>query len=127
MMLMIICWHHILFPLIFGQLTVIGLINVFCQSKEARTDINVFCMPFMMTILCLLLKGEDKMETGYFDDNGKSIYVGDRLKSEWGYEVIVEMIDGEYVGKLVCDENHSCKDIPYSLNKGKGCCKVEEN
>lgn len=63
------------------------------------------------------------METGYFDDNGKSIYVGDRLKSEWGYEVIVEMIDGEYVGKLVCDENHSCKDIPYSLNMGRGYYK----
>jgi hypothetical protein len=65
------------------------------------------------------------METGYFDDNGQSIYVGDRLKSKWGYEVIVanEKIDGEFVGKLVCDENHSCKDIPYSLNMGMGYYK----
>ena len=27
--------------------------------------------------------------TGYFDDNKQPILVGDKLKSEWGYEVIV--------------------------------------
>jgi len=27
--------------------------------------------------------------TGYFDDDNKPIFVGDKLKSEWNYEVIV--------------------------------------
>jgi hypothetical protein len=30
----------------------------------------------------------------------------------------------QYCGKLVCDENHSCKNIPYALNKGKGYNKI---
>jgi hypothetical protein len=66
--------------------------------------------------------------TGYFDDNNKPIYVGDRLKSEWDYEVIVvKDEDGDYSGKLVCDEDHSCKNIPYALNKGKGHRKIIGN
>lgn len=63
--------------------------------------------------------------TGYFDDANKPIFVGDRLKSEWSYEVIVVKDgDGDYSGKLVCDDNHSCKNIPYALNKGKGYSKI---
>jgi len=63
--------------------------------------------------------------TGYYDDNHKPIFVGDRLKSEWKYEVIViKDKDGDYSGKLVCDDNHSCKNIPYALNKGKGYSKI---
>lgn len=63
--------------------------------------------------------------TGYYDDNHEPIFVGDRLKSKWGYEVIVVKDNGdEYSGKLVCDDNHSCKNIPYALNKGNGYSKI---
>ena len=63
--------------------------------------------------------------TGFYDDNNKPILVGDKLKSEWGYEVIfVKDKDGYYSGKLVCDDNHSCKNIPYALNKGEGYSKI---
>jgi len=60
--------------------------------------------------------------TGYFDDNNHPICVGDKLKSEHGYEVIVfkDSDDASYYGQLVCDNSHSCKNIPYSLNEGKG-------
>lgn len=59
--------------------------------------------------------------TGYWDDSGNKIYVGDTLLSKWNYKVIVvQDEDGNYNGKLVCDDNHSCKNIPYALNKGKG-------
>ena len=63
--------------------------------------------------------------TGFYDDNNKQILVGDKLKNEFGYEVIVVRDeDGDYIGKLVCDDNHSCKNIPYSLNEGKGYSKI---
>ena len=63
--------------------------------------------------------------TGYLDDNNNKIYIGDKLKSEWGYEVIVTMDeDGDYSGTLICKENHSCKNIPYALNEGKGYTKI---
>ena len=58
--------------------------------------------------------------TGFYDENNKPIFIGQTLKSEWNYEVIVCNNDGDYYGKLICDDNHSCKDIPYSLNEGKG-------
>lgn len=68
-----------------------------------------------------------KKFTGFFDDNQKPIYVGETLKSEWNYEVVViDNGDGEYSGKLVCDENHSCKNIPYALNKGEGYIKIKD-
>ena len=62
--------------------------------------------------------------TGFYDDNKQPILVGDKLKSEWGYEVIVVKDSDGYSGKLVCDENHSCKNIPYALNEGKGHSKI---
>lgn len=64
--------------------------------------------------------------TGYVDDNDEPIFIGDRLKSKYGYEVTVVRDDdtGEYYGRLVCDDNHTCKDIPYSINKGKGHTKI---
>ena len=63
--------------------------------------------------------------TGFYTDNKQPILVGDKLKSEWGYEVIVvKDKDGGYSGKLVCGANHSCKNIPYALNKGKGYSKI---
>ena len=55
------------------------------------------------------------------DDNGTIIKLGDTLKSEWGYKVIVvEDENKNWVGKLVCEDSNSCKNIPYALNKGKG-------
>ena len=63
--------------------------------------------------------------TGFHDDANNPIFVGDELKSEWNYMVIVvKDEDGDYSGKLVCDDNHSCKNIPYAINKGKGYCKI---
>ena len=59
------------------------------------------------------------------DDEGKDIFIGDKLRSKWGYEVIVAEDEfGDLYGKLVCDDNHSCKNIPYSLNNGKDHIKV---
>lgn len=66
--------------------------------------------------------------TKYLDDNNEKIYVGDTLLSEYGYKVlVVKNGNNSYSGKLVCDENHPCKNIPYSLNKGKGYIKVKHN
>ena len=62
--------------------------------------------------------------TGFYDDNKQPILVGDKLKSEWGYEVIVVKDRDGYSGKLVCDDKHSCKNIAYALNKGKGYSKI---
>lgn len=54
--------------------------------------------------------------TGFFDSNRQPIYVGDKLRSEYGYEVIVyKESNGEYLGKLICEDGHPCKDIPYSI------------
>ena len=63
--------------------------------------------------------------TGFYDDNNKQILVGDKLKNEFGYEVIVVRDeDGDYIGKLVSSVGHSCKNIPYALNEGKGYSKI---
>ena len=62
--------------------------------------------------------------TGYYDDANRPIFVGDKLKSEWGYEVIVVNDGDDYSGKLVCDKNHSCRNIPYALNRGQGYRKI---
>jgi hypothetical protein len=56
-----------------------------------------------------------------YADDGIEIKIGDRLVSEWGYEVIVYADENlELVGKLVCEPGHSCENIPYSLNNGEG-------
>lgn len=62
--------------------------------------------------------------TGYYDDNHEPIFVGDTLKSEWNYKVIVVKDEDGYSGKLLCDDRHSCKNIPYALNNGKGYIKI---
>ena len=63
--------------------------------------------------------------TGYFDDVNKPILVGDKLRSEWNYEVIVVKDEnGNYFGELICDDTHSCKNIPYALNEGRGYIKI---
>ena len=62
--------------------------------------------------------------TKYLDDNKNKIFVGDKLISEWNYEVIVcKSYDGSFYGQLVCNDKHSCKNIPYALNKGEGYIK----
>jgi hypothetical protein len=67
-----------------------------------------------------------KKATGYLDDNGEPIFVDDILESEWKYQVVVqESEDGDFYGKLICDDSHSCKDIPYSLNEGAGHVKIK--
>ena len=39
--------------------------------------------------------------TGYFDDNSDPIYVGQKLKCQWNYEVIVcKSDDGSFYGGL---------------------------
>ena len=43
----------------------------------------------------------------------------------WGLNDSVVRDDNDYIGKLICDDNHSCKDIPYALNKGKGFSKID--
>jgi hypothetical protein len=64
--------------------------------------------------------------TGFYDENRSKIYLYDKLRSEWNYDVIVHKDEnGDYYGKLVCDKNHSCKDIPYALNSGKGHIKIK--
>lgn len=67
------------------------------------------------------------ISTGYFDDNGEPIFVGDKLKSIYGYEVIVAKYDDkdDFYGQLVCDSTHPCKTIGYSLNEGKQHTKVK--
>ena len=62
--------------------------------------------------------------TGYYDDNKKPIFVGDILRSKLGYYVIVIKDGDSYGGKLVCEDNHSCKYMSYSLSKGAGHIKI---
>lgn len=64
--------------------------------------------------------------TYLFDDNNEPIFVGDTLLSVHKYEVVVRYDEkfNEYEGQLVCDENHSCKNIPYALNNGMDYTKI---
>ena len=50
------------------------------------------------------------------DKNGVSLKVGDVVRNRYGYDLIVSMdSDGEYFGKIICDEKDSCRNIPYFL------------
>ena len=57
--------------------------------------------------------------TGICDSKGMPIFVGDTLESKWSYRVIVYKENGEFLGKLVCDADHPCANIPYSLGNGE--------
>ena len=62
-----------------------------------------------------------KKFTHFFDDWGHPIYEGDKLYSEWDFYVIVCCDENDhFYGKLVCNDDHSCKDIPYDLSDGRG-------
>ena len=60
--------------------------------------------------------------TGFFDDRGVEIMLGDILQNEYNYKVIVKGKKGDFYGKLICEnEKYSpCKNIPYALNNGRG-------
>lgn len=89
------------------------------EVSELLSDANKWREPELVNTN----KGDEF--TGFFDDTNKPIFVGDKLKSEWGYEVIViKDEDGGYSGKLVCEDSHSCKNIPYDLHEGKGYKKT---
>ena len=62
------------------------------------------------------------METGYRDDVGRKIMVGDILANVDGYRVLVcyDGYTGKFYGSLICRLGDSCRDIPYALNKGEG-------
>ena len=62
------------------------------------------------------------MFTGYHDEFGREILVGDILLSKDGYMVSVsrKRIDGKHYGCLICDIGDSCRNIPYSLSEGDG-------
>lgn len=59
------------------------------------------------------------------DKNGELIEEGDTLLSDDGYYVKVIKDGNEYCGRLICDENHSCKNVDYSINNGIGHLKVD--
>jgi hypothetical protein len=60
-------------------------------------------------------------DTGLRDSEREPIFVGDILKSK--YEYLVLVCEGDfgngYYGSLICEIEHSCRNIPYSLNDGK--------
>lgn len=59
------------------------------------------------------------------DKNGVEFELGDILDSDDGYSVVVVEWEGidHWVGKLICDENDSCRDVLYDLNDGDGYTK----
>jgi len=63
-----------------------------------------------------------KLNTGLVDENGDGIWVGDILESIDGYRILVcQYSDTKgFYGSLICPIDHSCRNIPYALNDGKG-------
>lgn len=50
----------------------------------------------------------------------QNIFVGDIIKSQ--FEVITLVCkdcNGDLYGSLICDINHSCRNIPYAINNGE--------
>ena len=66
--------------------------------------------------------GRKRIITGYIDEYGRSIRVGDLCECSDGYILQVRRdSDGEdFHGVLVCEPGNSCAGIPYSLNCGCG-------
>lgn len=63
----------------------------------------------------------DKIDTGLKDSEGNTIYTGDILDCEDGFMVYVyqDKNDGAFLGALICEVGHSCREVPYSLGDGQ--------
>lgn len=61
------------------------------------------------------------------DKHGNIINLGDILISDYGYSVIVMEYHSthDWYGRLICDPDNSCVNIPYALNNGHGYTKKE--
>jgi len=60
------------------------------------------------------------LNTGLRDKNGSPLYIGDLVYCTDGYDLVIET---GFYGKLICDSTHSCADMPYALNYGRGLVK----
>jgi hypothetical protein len=51
------------------------------------------------------------------DKNGCVLKPGDKVHDKWGFDLTVHYTDAMgWYGMLICEDNHSCKNIPYALN-----------
>ncbi len=60
----------------------------------------------------------------YTDDREK-VHEGDILKCIDGYKVIAKF-DGHWYGQLICDDNNSCKNIPYDISTGHSIVEMAQ-
>ena len=61
--------------------------------------------------------------TGYVDNKNSKIYLGDFLKSKWGFSVqVIKLENGRFAGKSLTKSIYFSK--PYSLNCGVGYLKI---
>jgi len=58
--------------------------------------------------------------TGMYDDDLQPIFLGSKLQSNIGCEVIVVEERKSFVGMLVFENTSILRDIPYHLNGGRG-------
>lgn len=58
------------------------------------------------------------MEKVIFDSKNSILHEGDIVHCKWGYDLIVSKDEnGHWFGKLVCEPDDSCANIPYALVK----------
>ncbi len=61
--------------------------------------------------------------TGYLDTKNTRIYLGDFLKSKWGFSVqVIKQQNGRFVGRLLA--RNVLPKKAYSLNCGEGYLKI---
>jgi hypothetical protein len=59
-----------------------------------------------------------KLDNSKKDKYGNKLKRGDIVHDKWGYDLEVHYnYQMGWFGMLVCDENDSCKNIPYALNE----------
>ena len=63
-----------------------------------------------------MMYGVRMKTTNQKDKNGREIFYGDTLKCDHGYSIVVVELEGQALGKLICDPSNSCTNIPYALN-----------